>query len=234
MQTPALDCKFVHNSPYHLNVESDEEFVAIRCLLLKEGRRKCWKRRFWVHNISIKRLTFGEYHRLFPDLVEDYAKNTGPHLTLIPSPGLSVECRNGGDSVAGGTDHCVLIHDQAIRFGTNYANGTASYYPFRLHALNTNYANGLGIRMVELEEVNQHLRGGRVENHLGKTTPFHPTAIRTSISPFSAVGLNTTSALANYTTEEVEFVSIRTSMGFVRGHERTRTCVASRLTLAAM
>nr|CAD7425486.1 unnamed protein product [Timema monikensis] len=42
---------------------------------------------------------------------------------------------------------------------------------------------------VELEEVNPHLRGGRVENHLGKTTPtVHPTEIRTSISPSSAVG----------------------------------------------
>nr|CAD7424085.1 unnamed protein product [Timema monikensis] len=54
---------------------------------------------------------------------------------------------------------------------------------------------------VELEEVNQHLRGGRVENHLGKTTPVHPTEIRTLISPSSAVELNTTRALANYATE---------------------------------
>nr|CAD7440141.1 unnamed protein product [Timema bartmani] len=52
-----------------------------------------------------------------------------------------------------------------------------------------------------LEEVNPHLRGGRVENHLGKTTPVHPTEIRTSISPSSAVKLNTTSVLANYATE---------------------------------
>nr|CAD7430328.1 unnamed protein product [Timema monikensis] len=51
---------------------------------------------------------------------------------------------------------------------------TASYYPFGLYALNTNYANGLGIGKVELEEVNPHLRGGRVENHLGKTTPSSP------------------------------------------------------------
>nr|CAD7265411.1 unnamed protein product [Timema shepardi] len=57
------------------------------------------------------------------------------------------------------------------------------------------------IGKVELEEVNPHLRGGRVENHLGKTTPVHPTEIRTSISPSSAVELNTTSALANYATE---------------------------------
>nr|CAD7395367.1 unnamed protein product [Timema poppensis] len=30
------------------------------------------------------------------------------------------------------------------------------------------------IGKVELEEVNPHLRGGRVENHLGKTTPSSP------------------------------------------------------------
>nr|CAD7423010.1 unnamed protein product [Timema monikensis] len=54
------------------------------------------------------------------------------------------------------------------------------------------------------EEVNPHLRGRRVENHLGKTTPVHPTyptEIRTSISPSSAVKLKATSALANYATE---------------------------------
>nr|CAD7403184.1 unnamed protein product [Timema cristinae] len=54
---------------------------------------------------------------------------------------------------------------------------------------------------VDLEEVNPHLRGGRVENHLGKPPPVHPTEIRTSISSSSAVELNTTSALANYATE---------------------------------
>ncbi|CAG2061052.1 unnamed protein product [Timema podura] len=54
---------------------------------------------------------------------------------------------------------------------------------------------------LNLEEVNPHLRGGRVENHLGKPPPVHPTEIRTSISPSSAVELNTTSALANYATE---------------------------------
>nr|CAD7400498.1 unnamed protein product [Timema cristinae] len=64
-----------------------------------------------------------------------------------------------------------------------------------------NYATEAGIGMVDLEEVNPHLRGGRVENNLGKTAPVHPTEIRPSISPFSAVELNTTSALANYATE---------------------------------
>nr|CAD7394179.1 unnamed protein product [Timema cristinae] len=64
----------------------------------------------------------------------------------------------------------------------------------KLYALSTNYANGLGVGKVELEEVYPHLRGGRVENHLRKTPPVHPSEIRTSISPSSAVELNTTSA----------------------------------------
>nr|CAD7258571.1 unnamed protein product [Timema shepardi] len=51
---------------------------------------------------------------------------------------------------------------------------TASYQPFGLYALSTNYANGLGIGKVELEEVNPNLRGGRVENHLGKTNSSSP------------------------------------------------------------
>nr|CAD7194950.1 unnamed protein product [Timema douglasi] len=37
-----------------------------------------------------------------------------------------------------------------------------------------NYATEAGIGKVELEEVNPHLRGGRAENHLGKTTPRSP------------------------------------------------------------
>nr|CAD7424189.1 unnamed protein product [Timema monikensis] len=48
--------------------------------------------------------------------------------------------------------------------------------------------------------MSQHLHGGRVENHLGKT-PVHPTETRTSIFLSSAVELNTTSVLANYATE---------------------------------
>nr|CAD7586901.1 unnamed protein product [Timema genevievae] len=59
----------------------------------------------------------------------------------------------------------------------------------------------------EPKKVNPHLRGGRVENHLGKLPPVHPTEILTSISPSSAVELNTTSALANYTTEAAIFLA---------------------------
>ncbi|CAG2054981.1 unnamed protein product [Timema podura] len=61
------------------------------------------------------------------------------------------------------------------------------------------WMNELG--RLNLEEVNPHLRGGRVENRLGKPPPVHPTEIRTSISPSLVVWLNMTGALANYATE---------------------------------
>nr|CAD7260199.1 unnamed protein product [Timema shepardi] len=174
--------------------------------------------------------------------------------------------------------------------------GTTSYYPFGLYALSTNYANGLGIGKVELDEVSPHLRGGRVENHLGKTTPsspdqdsnldlpvlssraqhdkrlliisiksdkcrshdltyeyvkvereevnphlrggrvenhlgtppVHPTEIRTSISPSSAVELNTTRALANYATEAGVFMSYMTGKDMTSryGHPKCRLFIS--------
>nr|CAD7427175.1 unnamed protein product [Timema monikensis] len=83
---------------------------------------------------------------------------------------------------------------------------TASYYPFGLYTLSTNYTNGLGIRKVELDEVIPHLRGGRVENHLGKTTPSSPD--RDSNLDLPVLGSRAqhdTSALANYATESMLF-----------------------------
>nr|CAD7398800.1 unnamed protein product [Timema cristinae] len=70
-------------------------------------------------------------------------------------------------------------------------------------------AEEINIRIgkVELEEVNLHLRGGRVENDLGKTTPVHPTEIQTSTSPSSAVELNTSSSLTNYATEAGQIIN---------------------------
>nr|CAD7430733.1 unnamed protein product [Timema monikensis] len=53
-----------------------------------------------------------------------------------------------------------------------------------------------------VKEVNPHLRGGRVENHLGKPPPVHPAEILILISPSSAVELNMTSALANHATKQ--------------------------------
>nr|CAD7570997.1 unnamed protein product [Timema californicum] len=82
----------------------------------------------------------------------------------------------------------------------------------------TNYANGLGIGKVELEDVNPHLSGGRLENHLGKTTPSYPIEIRTSIAPTSAVELNTNLAL--------KAVDEKVSVAFKpHGLENTTICV---------
>nr|CAD7401264.1 unnamed protein product [Timema poppensis] len=95
-----------------------------------------------------------------------------------------------------------------------------------------NYIWGIG--KVELEEMNLHLRRGRVENHLGENPlpPIHPTEIRTSISLSSAVELNTTSVFANYATEAVphktteaqgngRFTFSRTSRGPATNGSRT-------------
>nr|CAD7573623.1 unnamed protein product [Timema californicum] len=105
------------------------------------------------------------------------------------------------------TGRMVCTVDCTIQYSTDSSllsrQTTASYYPFGLYALSTNYAIGLGIGKVELEEVNPHLRGGRME----KSPPVNLTEIQTSISPSPAVKLNTTSALANYTTETEYFYS---------------------------
>ena len=43
------------------------------CLLIdgKEKRKKRRRKRFWMHNIHNKRNDHGEFHTLFPDLMED-------------------------------------------------------------------------------------------------------------------------------------------------------------------
>nr|CAD7198759.1 unnamed protein product [Timema douglasi] len=88
---------------------------------------------------------------------------------------------------------------QALKYAPYYSYSTVIMEMRDM--LNKCSAAQSGIGKVELEEVNPHLRGGRVENHLGEKT-IHPTEIRTLISPSSAVEqLNTTNALANYDTE---------------------------------
>nr|CAD7394504.1 unnamed protein product [Timema cristinae] len=55
------------------------------------------------------------------------------------------------------------------------AQNPVSMVPAKLISV---YVTSVGLEgcaiKVELEEVNPHLRGGRVENHLGKTTPSSP------------------------------------------------------------
>nr|CAD7259594.1 unnamed protein product [Timema shepardi] len=56
---------------------------------------------------------------------------------------------------------------------------------------------------VELEEVNSHFRAGRVENHLGITTPGSPDRDSNLDLPVLSSRAQQTSALANFATEAV-------------------------------
>lgn len=50
--------------------ESDEDvMIALAC---EDMERK--KPRFWIHNINLKRETYGEFYHLFPDLLGDDEK----------------------------------------------------------------------------------------------------------------------------------------------------------------
>nr|CAD7265071.1 unnamed protein product [Timema shepardi] len=97
--------------------------------------------------------------------------------------------------------HTVLWMTEALGRYQDESNKTTTKSDILEYLAFSTYMQGIG--KVELEEVNPHLRGGRVENHLGNKPPppVHPTMIRTSISPSLAAELNTTSALANYATE---------------------------------
>nr|CAD7263248.1 unnamed protein product [Timema shepardi] len=121
-------------------------------------------------------------------------------------------CRTVSDvtvfGVASKTKHEALKStiDQVLERGSDYAsevrNSPMASLVLTDSSQLTSDSQHLGIGKVELEQVNSHLRGGRVENLLGeKTLLVHPTEIRTLISPSSAFDLITTSALANYATE---------------------------------
>nr|CAD7407638.1 unnamed protein product [Timema cristinae] len=72
-----------------------------------------------------------------------------------------------------------------------------------------------GIGKVELEEVNPHLRGGRVENHLGKTTPSSPDRDSNLDLPVLSSRAQHDKRLANYATEAFFFM-------YAEGDEITR------------
>ncbi|KAL4132454.1 hypothetical protein QTP88_009598 [Uroleucon formosanum] len=54
-----------------MDFSSDEELLVIACIANKEEKRE--KKRLWVHNINLKREEHGEFHTLFPDLLQDEA-----------------------------------------------------------------------------------------------------------------------------------------------------------------
>nr|CAD7262048.1 unnamed protein product [Timema shepardi] len=94
-----------------------------------------------------------------------------------------------------------------------------SQVQYRLYALSTSYSNGLGIGKVELEEVNPHLHGGRVENHLGKTTPSSPNRDSNLDLPVLSSRAQHDKRLANAlvvlsSTAEDGEIEVRISVGF--------------------
>ncbi|CAG2055255.1 unnamed protein product, partial [Timema podura] len=55
---------------------------------------------------------------------------------------------------------------------------------------------------LNIDEVNQHLRGGRVKNYLGKTTPSSPERdLNLNLPVLGSLAQHETSALANHATE---------------------------------
>ncbi|CAG4951265.1 unnamed protein product [Parnassius apollo] len=59
--------------------ENEEETIVIACLLAEEEEEKAKnsrkrKHNIWIHDIFKKRSQRGEYHTLFPDLLNDDAK----------------------------------------------------------------------------------------------------------------------------------------------------------------
>lgn len=55
--------------------DSDEEVLFLATVAEAEEEEKAKrKRKTWVHEINTNRLTFGEHHHLFPDLLRDRKK----------------------------------------------------------------------------------------------------------------------------------------------------------------
>lgn len=53
-------------------MDLDEVFI-VSALLMEDEESEIRQRepRMWIHNINLKRQRFGEYHTLFPDLLQD-------------------------------------------------------------------------------------------------------------------------------------------------------------------
>jgi hypothetical protein len=54
-------------------MDSEEEVVVTSCLLAEEEevQKRTRKRTIWVHKMNKKRVDYGLFHTLFPDLVDD-------------------------------------------------------------------------------------------------------------------------------------------------------------------
>nr|CAD7569365.1 unnamed protein product [Timema californicum] len=165
-------------------------------------------------NLSLPRKLRSEWRFLFSTAVhgESFSKMLG-HI-MGQGPTLVIVKDTGGHVFGGfaseswklgpnflGDDSCFLfsLRPEMMSYETTGYNNHYQYLNIQQQTM----PNGL----VEIEEVNPHLRGGRVKHNLGKTTPSSlGPRFRTSISPSSAVELNTTGALANYATEAGELM----------------------------
>nr|CAD7423900.1 unnamed protein product [Timema monikensis] len=124
--------------------------------------------------LGLDQLTLGGYKTVAADLVASGVLVLCYLHSIVDLVGLNMSIASAPQDVLS-----MVLGEHAGCYNRRVGNrrvgvGTASYYQFGLYALSTNYANGLGIGEVELEEVNPHLRGGRVENHLEKITPNLP------------------------------------------------------------
>nr|CAD7453728.1 unnamed protein product [Timema tahoe] len=145
------------------------------------------------------------------------------------SSGIPARGEKGSKVVTDETSEVVPYSKSTARLETSVMLGW-SYRALQRCRLAT------GLTSLYLEGVHPHLRDGRVDFFVFNLTTLnrdsnldipvigshcessaldqvateavHPTEIRTSISPSSAVELNTTSALANYATEAVGVVSL--------------------------
>lgn len=53
---------------------SEGDFLTLCTIAEEEEMRENKKRKSWIHNINIKRNTYGEFHHLHSDLLEDERK----------------------------------------------------------------------------------------------------------------------------------------------------------------
>nr|CAD7427300.1 unnamed protein product [Timema monikensis] len=131
-------------------------------------------------------------------------------LTECWPKGVSVRRYNNRH---GSTGQCGFRRISTDSFKTPFTSPNSKPTPSHLVLIMslTNYANGVEIAKVELEEVSPYLRGGRVENHLGKATPSSPDRDSNLDLPVLGSHFNTTSALANYAIEAEKFVETTTT-----------------------
>jgi hypothetical protein len=84
-----------------MSSSEEEDIVIVSLFSDEEQKKKRKRRRFWVHNICKKRIIHGEFHSLYPDLLEDEAKffeyfrmTYGKFMTLLDMRGPNLSREN--------------------------------------------------------------------------------------------------------------------------------------------